>query len=511
MAFADIVEVSCSGCHRRYAVADHKVTGRLRQSRCRCGCVLVFDGRHLPQEGDAVPPAADSSLAMDTARSSLSAEPHSIGRIQLRKPSASEQKAPTTVSKPRLDNGASNFASDAEGGELQQALEMLAHDLDSIADRIRPEWELTPHSKRVSAAGAEPEVVVHYPPHWQPPPSERRRLREQRESRPSAPVSQAAPSLTVDALDDGWAAEDGDEPVVPDAPDIQAASHTHAEAAIFPAIRAPEAHVRQEPPRHTVSAVALTSDSTAPAALSRPPSAKRAGSKGGLWAAAGLAALTLVGVFWRSQTPASHSSDAGRAPAARDQARPLAPAAPPHSTAAAAPKPGPAHTEVDPPEAKSATLEPAPSPIDAPLAPEGKPKSPAGSRPAALEQSPRGRENPEPNRQGAPPSQLVAVPRRAEPAPSAPLGNVDHEQVRALLAAAASRARTCSGNEPGSGTVRVLLDPAGGVLNATVTSGPFQGTAVGNCVERTFENAKTAPYRGRSLSTAVPFTLPGTH
>src|SRR5690606_17984778 len=133
----------------------------------------------------------------------------------------------------------------------------------------------------------------------------------------------------------------------------------------------------------------------------------------------------------------------------------------------------------------------------------------ASRAPAPAHEVRRLEQPPEPARKSAPQSQPDVGGSRPEPAASAPAADLDPEQVRALLAAAAGRVSACSGETPGSGTVRVLLNPAGGVLNATVISGPFQGTPVAQCVERTFESTKTAPYRGRSLSTVVPFSLPG--
>ena len=54
--------------------------------------------------------------------------------------------------------------------------------------------------------------------------------------------------------------------------------------------------------------------------------------------------------------------------------------------------------------------------------------------------------------------------------------------------------------------MRVLLNPSGGVLNATAL-GTFQGTATGGCVEAQFRTASTPAYDGRSLSTVYPFSL----
>ncbi len=475
---ADIVEVSCSSCQRRYGVADHKVAGRIRQSRCRCGSVLIFDGRHLLPEGPAE--------AQASAPSTSPQEPRTIARINLRKPVASSQ--PETLP------------------ERSSSPESMAY-LDSIADRIRPEWELTPHSQRVSPEGADPEVVVHYPAHWQPPPSQRRQLREPSGELPTAAVSRStAPS--TDALDEGWAAADDSEPNVPDAPTNREQDHTDPEP-VFPAIRvAPEARKPPTPPQPQHVPQPLISDSTAPAALSQPLPPKAGSSRGGAWAAAGLAALAAVGLLWRSQTRGTGSTDATRAVASAEvsppeRARPQELAAQPQSTATPAQQ-----TETPAPQPPTASAEPPHQ--DAAPASETEPRRQDASRaPAPAHEVRRLEQPPEPARKSAPQSQPDVGRSGPEPAASAPAADFDPEQVRALLAAAAGRASACSSETPGSGTVRVLLNPAGGVLNATVISGPFQGTPVAQCVERTFESTKTAPYRGRSLSTVVPFSLPG--
>jgi hypothetical protein len=87
---------------------------------------------------------------------------------------------------------------------------------------------------------------------------------------------------------------------------------------------------------------------------------------------------------------------------------------------------------------------------------------------------------------------------------------LDIGRVRVQLSAAAARARSCArGDGPaGSGQVRVLFNPAGGVLNATVVSAPFSGTATGACVERAFEAAASPPYQGGSKSTVHAFQIP---
>jgi hypothetical protein len=56
--------------------------------------------------------------------------------------------------------------------------------------------------------------------------------------------------------------------------------------------------------------------------------------------------------------------------------------------------------------------------------------------------------------------------------------------------------------------VRVLLDPAGGVLRAEILGEPFMGTGVGSCVQGIFTAARTPAYAGRTQSTVYAFRIP---
>lgn len=106
------------------------------------------------------------------------------------------------------------------------------------------------------------------------------------------------------------------------------------------------------------------------------------------------------------------------------------------------------------------------------------------------------------------PSPEVAAPGRSEPElPAAPNATL----VAQALAGAAERAGACAepGGPSGIANVRILLNPAGGVLRATVTGAQFAGTSVGACLERAFQGASTPAFAGRALSTAYSVFIAG--
>jgi hypothetical protein len=89
-------------------------------------------------------------------------------------------------------------------------------------------------------------------------------------------------------------------------------------------------------------------------------------------------------------------------------------------------------------------------------------------------------------------------------------GALDQAKLQSLLAVGANRATQCSKPDGphGSGVVRVLFNPSGGILRATVLSAPFAGSEAGACVERAFQNLATPAFRGRTQSTTYRFLLP---
>lgn len=592
MAFGRTVEVSCSRCQRRYAVADHKVVGRRRTSRCRCGNLLIFDGRALSGDGlegliaDVQPleptltpsgapaetgessaplsipplsiPAAPLPLELEAASAepakSSTAEPsadsQTIGRIRLRKTelraadSASPGEAARESQRPRapgtrVEDSASEPPESPRS--LHEAFDSL--DLDRLAESIRPTWEAPP-SRRVTPPGEDPEVVVHYPVAWQPPPSERRRLRATWEVTPTLPLSFGPPPS--DALDDDWETPATESPLAtlpPAAASVAMVAAPTAEVSEHgPAATQLESASEPSPPTDANDAAPESAarvgksggpalDSTAPTAVTQPPAAAPPRSSAKLWGA-GLAAAALLGLVWRgASTRATEEPATAAAPPARvseassasetlpasaalpDPAtRPL-PTRAPEAVDVAAPAPS---TQVGVPTPdiprETAVAHPASSPPAA-SPPAGAPSSAAAPRPqpspapkpaAAAATVARVPSPPNPAASEARDPEAIATP--PEPPPASP--GPDAGAVAQALAVAAARASACAASDApaGSGSVRILLNPSGGVLNATAL-GAFQGTATGSCVEAQFRTASTPAYEGRTLSTQYSFSL----
>lgn len=573
------MEVSCARCQRRYAVADHKVVGRRRTSRCRCGNLLIFDGRTLsgggldadtsdgqpleptltpsgaPAETDTAPypeaggaPAPPVTAAPSAEPQSLAAEApadsQSIGRIRLRKAELQPAEAVTEgrrSSAPSTRVDSSESAPPISPRSLHEAIDSL--DLDRLAESIRPIWE-APASRRVTSPDANPEVIVHYPPEWQPPPSERRRMRASWEVTPTLPLSFALPPS--DTLDDDWEppARDSASTSAPhEAPaPATAAAPSRGEQPAAAEIIEPIAAIDSiTPPNEAEPAPKVDArvgqsggpgiESTAPSAVSQPPPAAPRFSGAKRWAA-GLAAAALVALVWRgSGSPTDPSVAGADAPApaaldgapARSDSYPAEPA-PASDTAEAlgrvpatiAPSTAPAAV----PSAPIAAVPIAPAAPPAPVTPAPLPgarRTPAATmrppetlrRHAPTGNSPAPPAVPAPA-SGAPPSGAPSSESMtpAPEAPSAEPAGPDAGAVARALSAAAARARSCSASDAsaGDGSIRILLNPSGGVLNATAL-GALQGTATGACVENAFRSAETPAYGGRSLSTVYPFSL----
>ena len=533
------------------------MVGRRRTSRCRCGNLLVFDGRALassvesgatdaqPFEPTLTPSPALSdrpALSDNPARSDSPAEPavdsQTIGRIRLRKAEPRPAETPTERQRPRAPGTrADNSPSEPPESprSLREAFDTL--DLDRLAESIRPTWEAPP-SRRVTEPGDDPEVVVHYPPEWQPPPSERRRMRASWEVTPTLPLSLAARTASVD---DAWEAPDAlraepiqEAPVAAEAPrapettaSVEAPVAAAAAAAAMHDTNSSGADSDRVP--HVEARVGKSGgpglDSTAPTAVTQhPPALPRSPTR--LWAT-GLAAAALVALVWRgSNTRATDASATHAAPPTAaehaeipeaDVPAPVAPAAQPFAPAARAALPPTTPAPTPPPPTPRL---PAEVPVTAPVAPPpAVAPTPPRVRPAAVA-APAGRvASPAVPRAATPSAPTPSAPTPSAPAPrasaepSAPASapeatGPDQREVAQALGLAAARARACPApNGPaGDGSIRVLLDPAGGVLNATAL-GAFQGTPAGACVENAFRGARTPAYAGPSLSTVYPFSI----
>jgi hypothetical protein len=109
-----------------------------------------------------------------------------------------------------------------------------------------------------------------------------------------------------------------------------------------------------------------------------------------------------------------------------------------------------------------------------------------------------------------PPSTVTSAAAPLAPAPAARAkGDFSTQAARETLEDAAGRAGKCRNIDTPSGTARVAVTfaPNGHVTNAVIESGPFVGTAAGNCVASKFRSAKVPPFSGESVLVrkSVPF------
>lgn len=508
---------------------DPRLTGSEAQTEAVASPAPPSARTEPPEALAGALPSGDSERSAEEAP----ADSQSIGRIRLRKAEPLSAEAALERQPPRgpgshVDAPAST-APDSPSS-LHVTLDIL--DLDRLAERIRPMWEV-PASRRVTPPGEDPEVVMHYPPEWQPPPSERRRMRQSVEVTPTLPLSLGP--QTSERREDDWNVtarepSSASAPLPPPA-DIPAAVLAPAlpvqrEAAAtldlpVAAAGSPGAGVpardndwAPEPDRRVVTPAALELESTAPTALSGLPARAPLPSGTKLWVA-GLAAAALVALVWRGTSGPSATAPVKETTPAPAQVGDVSEAledAPPSESdppsRATAPSPAPASaTDATSAAPAADTSIPAPATPKAPMAPvvPSPRPAPAAARPptASPRLSPETREHPqtsEPSNRdfaASPPPSSVAEPIGPDPG-----------QVAQALGIAAAQARACraSDGSGGSGSVRVLLNPAGGVLNVTALDS-FQGTATGACVENAFRGARTPAYDGRTLSTVYPFNL----
>ena len=88
-------------------------------------------------------------------------------------------------------------------------------------------------------------------------------------------------------------------------------------------------------------------------------------------------------------------------------------------------------------------------------------------------------------------------------------GDFNTQAARETLEDAAGRAGKCRNIDTPAGTARVAVTfaPNGHVTHAAIESGPFVGTAAGNCVASKFRAAKVPPFSGESVIVrkSIPF------
>jgi serine/threonine-protein kinase len=115
----------------------------------------------------------------------------------------------------------------------------------------------------------------------------------------------------------------------------------------------------------------------------------------------------------------------------------------------------------------------------------------------------------------APPPEAPAAPKPDAPIAAAPLpppserGPVSRGAALSALAAAASRAASCSNPDGPSGSARAMVtfSPDGPVTEVSLPA-PFAGTPVGSCVASAFKGAHVPPFSGGSVTLPQSFRVP---
>jgi hypothetical protein len=85
----------------------------------------------------------------------------------------------------------------------------------------------------------------------------------------------------------------------------------------------------------------------------------------------------------------------------------------------------------------------------------------------------------------------------------------DAEAAKRALGTAAERALSCrQGNRTGESRVQLTFAPSGRVESASLLSGPFVGTTVGDCALGFFRNARVPRFVGNSITVTKTFAIP---
>jgi hypothetical protein len=104
---------------------------------------------------------------------------------------------------------------------------------------------------------------------------------------------------------------------------------------------------------------------------------------------------------------------------------------------------------------------------------------------------------------------ITQAPSSDTPAdPDGTRGEFNRDAAVSALVAAAHASAQCKApwGPTGEGKVKLTFDPGTGqVVTAVIVDGPFAGTAVGECVARTFLKAKVSPFDNYPVSVTKSF------
>ncbi|MEZ4471408.1 MAG: AgmX/PglI C-terminal domain-containing protein [bacterium] len=107
----------------------------------------------------------------------------------------------------------------------------------------------------------------------------------------------------------------------------------------------------------------------------------------------------------------------------------------------------------------------------------------------------------------------AAAPARAEafdPTPTALLPEkLSRQQILMVVKQNAGKIRACKAQDPSAtGTVMVsMVIGSSGPVTEAKASGPFQGTPVGDCVEKQVQSFRFPAFRGEPMRINMPFGL----
>jgi outer membrane biosynthesis protein TonB len=213
--------------------------------------------------------------------------------------------------------------------------------------------------------------------------------------------------------------------------------------------------------------------------------------------AAGSTALAGVGwwAFGPTESEASPSVEATAVEPSAPTAEPIVEAAPAPGLDPAAP------TNTDPARPEDVT---APAEAEKPAEPSQEAQAPAPEAASDPEEA-----EPETPAKGKK-KKSASSKRAASSKPAAPTSAkapFDTGAARAALNTAASRAAGCKGTS-GTGKIQVTFATSGRVSSAQIVSGPFGGTASGNCALRHFKAAKVPAFTGNPTTVAKSFKIP---
>ena len=104
---------------------------------------------------------------------------------------------------------------------------------------------------------------------------------------------------------------------------------------------------------------------------------------------------------------------------------------------------------------------------------------------------------------------MLAPPPAEKPPPPDQRAPLNRASALTALSSAANSAASCKrdGGPTGIGSASITFSPEGPVSSVSL-SAPFGGTAVGNCVQTVFRNARVPAFSGSAVTLSKSFRIP---